>query len=108
LLRSTSISGLFQVGDLRTLISAIRIISQDSLGMLRSRQCPRGYFSAAIGEPGRNVFSLKALHLDGLSKYGPSPPSTIPHHYALIFGVGVRSQISSLRLPPEFPLGVKT
>jgi hypothetical protein len=68
--------------------------------MPRSRQCPREYFSAAISEPARSVFSRKVLHLDGLS--------IIDHIYVLIFGVGVRSQISSLRLPPEFPLGVKT
>jgi hypothetical protein len=28
-----------------------------------SRQCPRGYFSTAIGEPARNFFSRKVLHL---------------------------------------------
>jgi hypothetical protein len=55
------------LGDLRTLISAIRIVSQDSLGIPLPRQCPRGYFSAAIGELARNVFSRKVLHLDGLS-----------------------------------------
>jgi hypothetical protein len=35
------------------------------------------------------------------SKYHPSPPSTISHLYALTFGVGVRPQVSSSRLPPE-------
>jgi hypothetical protein len=47
--------------------SYIRYSDSVNLGMPRSRQCPRGYFSAAIGEPARNVFSRKALHLDGLS-----------------------------------------
>jgi hypothetical protein len=42
------------------------------------------------------------------SKYRPSPPLTILHLYALIFGVEVHSQILSLRLPPELLLGVKT
>jgi hypothetical protein len=41
--------------------------TQDSLGIPRSRQYPRGYFSAAIGKPARNVFSRKVLRLDGLS-----------------------------------------
>jgi hypothetical protein len=57
----------FQVGDLRIIIPAIRIVSQDSLGMPRSRQYPREYFSTAIGEPACNVFSRKVLHLDDLS-----------------------------------------
>jgi hypothetical protein len=39
------------------------------------------------------------------SKFRPSPPSIITHHSVLIFGVRVRSQITSLRLPFEFPLG---
>jgi hypothetical protein len=47
--------------------SKLQIVSQDSLGMPRSRQCPREYFSAASCEPARNVFSRRVLHSDGLS-----------------------------------------
>jgi hypothetical protein len=61
-----TIPGLFQV-DLRILIPAIRIVSQESLGMPRLKQCPTAYFTAAIREPARNVFSRKVLRLDGLS-----------------------------------------
>jgi hypothetical protein len=63
---SQALGEITSVVEIRNIISSIRIVSHDSLGMPRSRQCPREYFSAAIGEPARNVFSRKVLHLDGL------------------------------------------
>jgi hypothetical protein len=94
-----SISALFQVGDLGTFISAIRILYKDFLSIPPSRHCPRGYPSAVIGRPTRNVFSRTVLYL--VSSFTSVDP------IALIFGVGVGSQVSPLPLPSEFPLGVK-
>jgi hypothetical protein len=62
-----SISALFQVGDLRTFISAIRMLYKAILSIPSSGHCPRGYSSAAIGRPARNVYSWTGLHLGGLS-----------------------------------------
>jgi hypothetical protein len=62
-----SIPALSQVGDLRTFIPAIRILYQAILSIPPSRHCPRGYPSAVIGRPARNVSSRTVLHLGGLS-----------------------------------------
>jgi hypothetical protein len=62
-----SISALFQVGDLRTFISVIRILDKAILSIPASRHCPRGYPYAAVGRPARNVYSRTVLHLGSLS-----------------------------------------
>jgi hypothetical protein len=70
-----SISALFQVGDLRTFISAILILYQDILSILSSRHCPRGYPHVAIGRPGRNFCSRAVLHSNTLLQAPKIPPT---------------------------------
>jgi hypothetical protein len=57
----------FQVGDLRTVISAIRIVSKPSLAFPLRGNVPRGSHSADVGKLTLNVVSRKVLRFNGLS-----------------------------------------